>query len=62
MKPVASTQEILETLTTILRGDPEDVSMRERMRAAELLGKRFGLFDGETEELSGPVIIEGVVE
>ena len=58
---VASITEILEFLTSVMRGEckeqtlrlvgegvqtisPIDVSAKERLKAAELLGKRYGLF------------------
>lgn len=57
----ADAQEVLEYLTSVMRGehkeetlrmvgegvqqiDEIDVSAKERLKAAELLGKRFGLF------------------
>ena len=60
----ADAQEVLEYLTSIMRGehkeetlrmvgegvqqiDKIDVSAKERLKAAELLGKRFGLFKDE---------------
>ncbi len=54
-REVADASEILEYLTTVLRG--EHGSDRERLRAAELLGKRHGLFREETDERAAAVII-----
>ena len=51
---VADATEILQYLTTVLRG--EHGSDRERMRAAELLGKRHGLFQ-EAEQAESPTVI-----
>ncbi|MCL2004484.1 MAG: hypothetical protein FWG72_10900 [Oscillospiraceae bacterium] len=60
MESIAGTKEILETLTAFLRGEAEGGGARERLRAAELLGKRFGLFESEAEEGGGaPVVITG---
>ena len=59
MESVAETQEILETLSAFLRGEVEGAGARERLRAAELLGKRHGLFDGDQDAAAGPVVIEG---
>ncbi len=54
-REVADASEILRYLTTVLRG--EHSSDRERLRAAELLGKRHGLFQEETDERTAAVII-----
>lgn len=60
MEPeVADTQEVLRLLSAFLRGEVEGAGARERLRAAELLGKRFGLFGGETDGGDAPVVIEG---
>ena len=45
---VADAAEVLEALTSILRRE-EEVKPSEVLRAAELLGKRYGLF-GDQEE------------
>lgn len=80
-KMVADQQEVLEYLTSVLRGESssevvviegqgEGVSRakpiqkapdeRERLKAAELLGKRYGMFK-DTMDITGslPVIISG---
>lgn len=47
---VADADEVLEALTSILRREEEEtVKPSEVLRAAELLGKRYGLF-GERAE------------
>lgn len=51
---VASTDEVLEYLTGVLRGG----GGQGAMKAAELLGKRFGLFSERGEELPAPVIVD----
>jgi len=57
---IAIPDEILETLTAFLRREIDGGGARECLRAAELLGKRFGLFDAAgSDDDSGPVIIEG---
>ncbi|MBE6764019.1 MAG: terminase small subunit [Ruminococcaceae bacterium] len=55
---VASSQEILQFLTAVLRG--EVGSEKERMRAAELLGKRQGLFSDKAmpEAVTEVVIVD----
>ncbi len=57
MEKIASPDEILAFLTCLLRGEIEPG--RERLRAAELLGKRFGLFDFENGGDGGVVFIQG---
>ena len=70
---VADQQEVLEYLTSIVRGeqteqtlrgvgegaqeiDNIDVSAKDRIKAAELLGKRYGIWTDKQEiELSGGV-------
>ena len=43
---IANADEVMKYLTDIMRGDGsfDDVSSRERIKAAELLGKRYSLF------------------
>ncbi len=53
--PVADAPEILRYLTELLRG--ENSSERERLRAAELLGKRHGLFSEKTLPAAAAVMI-----
>ncbi len=45
-------EEILRYLTSVMRGESDggQPNVRERMRAAELLGKRYGLFDGKGQD------------
>jgi len=51
---VASAQEVLEFLTATLRGECEDTK-RDRVRAAELLSKRYGLL---TEVIKINAVVE----
>lgn len=74
---IADSQEVLEYLTSVMRGEHKeqtmrlvgdgvqeiadiDVSAKERLKAAELIGKRYGLFK-ENIDLAGavPVVISG---
>ena len=55
---IATTEEILEYLTSILRGQNKELSAKDGMKAAELLGKRYGIFS-DKQESSGTVIIYG---
>lgn len=72
---LADAQEVLEYLTSVMRGeyteqvlrldgngvqvvDHIQVSARERLKAAELIGKRYGMFkDNYSIESIAPVII-----
>lgn len=54
-REVAEPTEILQFLTSVLRG--ENGSDRERLRAAELLGKRHGLFGDKLPTEAATVII-----
>ncbi len=76
-KSIAQADEVLEYLTAVMRGEqPDEVfnpvtgahdklicPNRDRVRAAELLGKRYRLFT-ERQEITGavPVVIEGYDE
>ena len=56
---VAGAGEVLEYLTCVLRGE-EDGELKNataRMKAAELLGKRMGLFEEGAEAVQEPVVI-----
>lgn len=63
---IASANEVLEYLTAVLRGNEKDqfgldASLRDRNRAAELLGKRYALFTEKQEVSSNiPIIIDKV--
>ena len=55
---VASSEEILEFLTGVMRGSEEGST--QTMKAAELLGKRMGLFAEKAEPPPAPVIIDDI--
>ena len=60
---VASLEEVLEYLTQVLRGEDIEEGRRTekaaaaRMKAAEMLGKRLGLFAEHPDEQMSPAII-----
>ncbi|MBQ8150627.1 MAG: hypothetical protein IJ041_08935 [Clostridia bacterium] len=57
---VAQAEEVLQALTSILRRE-EEVKPGEVLRAAELLGKRYGLFGEQpAEPVRPPTIIVDV--
>lgn len=76
-KNIADSQEVLEYLTSVMRGEHKeqtmqlvgdgiqkiadiDVSAKERLKAAELIGKRYGLFkDNIDVGVTVPVVISG---
>lgn len=76
-KKTADAQEVLEYLTSVMRGEHTeqtlqlvgdgvqqiadiDVSARERLKAAELIGKRYGIFkDNINVNGTIPIVISG---
>jgi len=58
---MASADEVLGYLTRVMRGE-EGGGGQAAMKAAELLGKRLGLFVEKAEELPPPVIIDDLAE
>lgn len=54
---MASAEEVLDYLTRVMRGQ-EGGGGQAAMKAAELLGKRMGLFAEHEEALPPPVIID----
>ena len=56
---VASAEEVLAFLTGVMRGD--ESGSTQNLKAAELLGKRFGLFSERADDLPAPVIIDDLV-
>lgn len=58
---VAENEEILKFLTSIMRGDEyeekKDSVIKDRMKAAELLGKRMNLFENKDEEENTKIVI-----
>ena len=55
---VGTADEVLEFLTGVMRG--EESGNAQNMKAAELLGKRFGLFNEQAGERPPPMIIDDV--
>lgn len=63
---VAKSDEIIQCLTTIMRGEENDnvslkgISVRERLKAAELLGKVYSIFSKkQDDENDKPIFILG---
>ena len=60
---IAGENEVLECLTSVLRGDEsedERITPRDRLRAAELLAKRYGALDGSGTRTEIPRIIDDI--
>ena len=55
---VGTADEVLSFLTGVMRG--EESGNAQNMKAAELLGKRLGLFSERMEAPQPPVIIDDV--
>jgi len=61
-KRIASQDEVLQYLTSVMRGEEKDqfgldASLQDRTKCAELLGKRYGTFI-EKKEVSGGYLVE----
>lgn len=56
---MASANEVLAYLTRVMRGK-EGGGAQASMKAAELLGKRMGLFAEQPPEMVAPVIVDDV--
>ena len=55
---VAGAEEVMEYLTSVMRG--ENSSSAQALKAAEIIGKRYGLFrEGAGSETVLPVVISG---
>lgn len=62
---IAKADEVMEYFTRVMRGEEKDafgldVSISDRNKAAEALGKRYGLFTDKIDvKVTGPTIIAG---
>lgn len=62
---IAKGEEVLQYLTKVMRGEEKDqfgldASLQDRTKAAELLGKRYRLFNEKIEaDINATVIFEG---
>jgi phage terminase small subunit len=59
---IASANEVLETLTRIIRGKEKeqfdlDVAIQDKLKAAELLGKRYALFTDKMDVSGGDIAV-----
>lgn len=61
-RKIAPPEEVLEALTEVLRAPEEEVRLADRFKAAELLGKHYGLFDPKEERQEIPAEAAARVE
>jgi hypothetical protein len=54
---IAKEEEILSYLTYIMRGQDENIKQSDSFKAAELLGKYYGMFSDKHGTEQGDVII-----
>lgn len=57
---IAPREEILAFLTETMRGGEEEADIKTRMRAAELLGRRNGVFTTEGETQCRVIIVDDI--
>ena len=60
---IAGEEEVLECLTSVLRGadnEEERITPRDKLRAAELLAKRYGALDNGAPPADIPRIIDDI--
>ena len=57
-RKIATTQEVIEYYTKVMRNEEEATTLR--MKAAELLGKRYKIFDEEVVSIKAAVIVDDV--
>ncbi len=57
----AATREVVGFLTSVMRGEVEELksSAKDRLHAAELLGKRYGIFDDKDGEDKPTIVFSG---
>ena len=62
---IANDTDILQFLTSVMKGDAykekNDGVMKDRMRAAELLGKRQNVFEQTDSKNDGVIIVDDIV-
>lgn len=56
-KAIADADEVLSFITSVLRGEQEESKLGDRLKAADMLGKRYRLFMEETSQELAPVTI-----
>lgn len=59
---IVQREEILIFLTSVMRGEVDGVDCRGRLKAAEMLGRIFGLFNGKGMEEAAMGKIDIIIE
>lgn len=59
---IAKEEEILDYLTYIMRREDEEIRLADSFKAAELLGKYYGMFSDRHNGDTGDVIIVDNIE
>ncbi len=60
---IANEEEILDYLTYIMRREDENIKFSESFKAAELLGKYYGMFsDKHKDEVGDVIIVDNIPE
>lgn len=60
---IANEEEILDYLTYIMRREDENIKFSESFKAAELLGKYYGMFgDKRSNEVGDVIIVDNIPE
>lgn len=58
---VANEKEVLSFVTKVLRGEEADCKMTDRLKAADMLGKRYRLFaESDEPEAERVVIVDDI--
>lgn len=61
MVAIAKEEEILEYLTFVMRREEEEIKISESFKAAELLGKYYGMFgDKKSGEVGDVIIVDNI--
>lgn len=61
-KKIASSEEVFEYLSEVMRGIGEDISVRERMKAADLLAKRYESAEKAKPDIKAVIVKDDVIE
>lgn len=58
---IAKEEEILKYLTYVMRREDEEIKISESFKAAELLGKYYGMFgDKKTDSVGDVIIVDNI--
>lgn len=54
---IADADEVLSFLTSVMRGEEDEGKMADRFKAADMLGRRYRLFEQDASQGGQPVVI-----